>query len=258
MRAEAVNEVLEQRAHDPRGLNRTMTVSFAVHVGLVALALILPRGWLFAQHEEPKMMTISLGVSAGERSTGMTAIGNRPIEEVAPPPKKGEAIKSTPPKSDMSMSASKTKFDPARPFEAPLTAPTPPRPPATGAQVRAGSTVAETGGAGTSPGLTFGGGAGAPQLTLAPDFCCMAYAEQILSIISRNWQRNQTDKGTVVIQFNIMRDGTVTAKSYEKNSGSGLLDRVSRMAIPDQLLPLPAEYKQDKLTIHLTFPYGGL
>ena len=250
---EAVNDVIEQRAHDPRGLNRTMTASFAVHVGMVLLFGVVLRGWLAAPKVPPPMMTITLGVSPGPKSTGMTAIGAKAVEQVEPPQKKPEPVK---PKSEVAMNVP----PPAKPEQskpAPAAPPPPAPKPTTGAEVRKGTALIETGAKGQGTGLTFGGGAGAPSLQLAPDFCCPIYADQILSIISRNWQRVQPERGQTVIVFTIEKDGTVKGKAVDIRSGSFLLDQKSFSAVPDKLLPLPSEYKEPRLTVHLTFPYGG-
>jgi outer membrane biosynthesis protein TonB len=250
---EAVNDVIEERAHDPRGLNRTMTASFAIHVGMVLLFGVVLRGWLSAPKTPPPMMTITLGVSPGPKSTGMTAIGGRQVDQVEPPPKKPEPVK---PKSEVAMNVPPpAKPESSKPAQA---APPPPAAkPTTGPEIRKGTALVETGAKGQGVGLTFGGGAGAPSLQLAPDFCCPVYADQILSIISRNWQRVQPEKGQTVVIFTIHRDGSVTGIAVDIRSGSFLLDQKSIAAVPKQLLALPSEYKESTLTVHLTFPYGG-
>ena len=73
---------------DPAGLNRALSASMAIHFGIVLVLLVVPKS--FWAHEQPKTvpMTISLSGAGGERSGGMVAAGARPVEQVAPPPKR--------------------------------------------------------------------------------------------------------------------------------------------------------------------------
>jgi len=95
---EAVNDVIAQRAHDPRGLERTLTASLAIHVGIVVLFGVVLRSWLAAPGGTPAMMTISLGVSAGPRSTGMTAIGAKAVDRIDKPRTPEPVALATPPR----------------------------------------------------------------------------------------------------------------------------------------------------------------
>jgi protein TonB len=260
---DAADDVLDLRAPDPRGLNRVMTLSLAVHVGVVMTLVLVPRHWLFDERVPPKLMTISLGGSAGPRSTGMTPIGGRPVEQVAPEPKRPEPIRPAAPKSDvLTLSAKPTsKPPPAKPVPTPLAPVVVPKPPTTGKEVTQGSARAETGAKGQATGLTIGGGGGAEAtLDVPPDFCCMEYVKQVLGIISSNWRKDLPDRGTTTIVFTIRRDGTVADVQVEQSSGSGLLDRSALSAmelLQKGKMPLPTEYTGDKLTIHLKFPYGS-
>ena len=84
---EAVDEVIALRAQDPDGLRRMITWSFAVHVGVLVLIAVLPRLGLFQPKPPAPVMMISLA-DARPRSTGMTPVAARPVEEVAPEPKR--------------------------------------------------------------------------------------------------------------------------------------------------------------------------
>ena len=54
----------------------------------------------------------------------------------------------------------------------------------------------------------------------------------------------------------INRDGSFSRPEVEQSSGSALLDIFSRDAFNGlRLPPLPKAYSEDKLTIHLKFPY---
>jgi TonB family protein len=92
------------------------------------------------------------------------------------------------------------------------------------------------------------------------NFCCMSYAQTVVSLIDGVWAKSQTERGVVTVKFAIRRDGTVVSSEIEQSSGSGLLDRVALSAIEQVKLripPLPAEYKENVLVFHLKFPYGG-
>src|SRR4026208_2441052 len=78
-----------------RAMNRAVAWSLGVHVGVVLLFLVLPRPWF---GDPPRrVMTISLGGTAGPRSTGTTSIGGRTVEAVTPPTRRPEPIRPTPP-----------------------------------------------------------------------------------------------------------------------------------------------------------------
>jgi outer membrane biosynthesis protein TonB len=56
--------------------------------------------------------------------------------------------------------------------------------------------------------------------------------------------------------FEILKDGSFTKPVLETSSGNVLLDRAAIDAFGRlRLQPLPAEYKEDRLKIHLSFPY---
>ena len=44
---EVVSDVIAVRTQDPRGLSRTITWSFAIHITVLTLVAVLPRMWLF-------------------------------------------------------------------------------------------------------------------------------------------------------------------------------------------------------------------
>ncbi len=104
----------------------------------------------------------------------------------------------------------------------------------------------------------MGGGGGGAQLKVDSDFCCPAYLQDVVTRISSVWRSAQPEHGTTVMVFTIQRDGRITDITQEKSSGSSLLDRLSKATLMDAALhlnPLPAEYRPDHLTIHLSFPY---
>ena len=80
--------------------------------------------------------------------------------------------------------------------------------------------------------------------------------ERLIRRITANWESKQPEIGTTQLKFVINRDGTFSKPELEISSGSVLLDLKARAAF-DRLRidPLPRAYSEDKLTIHLRFPY---
>jgi TonB family protein len=128
-----------------------------------------------------------------------------------------------------------------------------------GPQVQQGNNAVDTGATGQGAGLASGGRIAGGEATDV-NFCCPDYLASILNTIDSRWNRNQPERGTTVVKFTVLRDGTIANIVVERRSGYGTLDRMSTSALQQvrQLPPLPAAYTRDTLTVHLTFPYGSL
>jgi TonB family protein len=76
-------------------------------------------------------------------------------------------------------------------------------------------------------------------------------------LIKRNWNQNQGASGQVQMKFTIKRDGTLVDVTVEKPSNISLLDVESQRAIlkTARLPPLPREFTEPALTVHLIFEY---
>src|SRR5438477_1274036 len=109
---EDVHDIILARSQPPKGANKILTMSIGVHVLVVAIVIFMPRSWLSAQHAAPKVMTITLSGSVGPKSTGMTAIGSRPTEAVAPEPKRPEPERLVTTKPDAMVIPDKSKPKP--------------------------------------------------------------------------------------------------------------------------------------------------
>ncbi|MGH9329738.1 MAG: TonB family protein, partial [Vicinamibacterales bacterium] len=209
---------------------------------------------------QPTPMMISLGGTPGPRSGGMTPIGGRPVQQVTPLP---PVTKSTPvappaPKApEMVLPQRDARARPATPTRVKTPDEAKARKPATGAEVRAGSAVAETGGQGTGFGLTTGGGGGTGGYLDVGNFCCPEYLETMRMLITRNWRSQQRAQGTVQVKFTIQRSGALTEVELEKRSGYFVLDTEAQRAIllTKQLPPLPPAFTEGHLTVHLIFEY---
>ena len=261
MRA-VVDDVIALRTEDPRGLRSMISWSFAAHITALVVLFVLPRIWLFRPAPKPTVMTISLGGTLGPRSTGMTPIAARPVDQATPEPKRPQPVVAATAKPDVMTIPVKPPVKPPKEEQTKVNSNLPPppvtRPPNTGRQVQTGTSVVETGAKGLGAGLTVGGGGAGAQLKVDSDFCCPAYLQDVVSRISAVWRSVQPEHGTTVLIFTIQRDGAITGIQTETASGSSLLDRLSVATLRDpglHLAPLPAEYTPDHLTIHLSFPY---
>jgi TonB family protein len=258
-----VSDVLRDRMQRPGGLQRMLTVSTSVHLVLAAALVFAPGGLLHRTTTPPTVMTISLGGGgAGVENGGMTAIGGRPVQEVKPPdePAKREPVRPPAAKApEMTMplpNARVTKASPARPARsAPEEARG--RTPTRGAQVEAGSAIADTGVRGQGFGLSSGGGPGSGSVLDVADFCCPEYIATMMTSIRRAWNMNQGATGQSVVKFTIQRDGRLTDVSVFQSSGIATLDLAAQRAVLQTrtLPPLPEQFPNPTLTVRLTFNY---
>ena len=249
---EGVSDILVARARELDGITRPVTASFAIHVGLLLTLALLPSAWFAGQAPE-KLMLISLGAGAvGPDPNGLTALGGKKVDVVAPPPTRPEPILPVSPKSTAMTEPSKALVKPAAPSKA-TSAPTPqmtPKP-STGAQIAPGNAVAATTATGLGVGLSSGGQGG---MSLDTDWCCPDWTNVLRSRI--NWNEHQGVSGEVVIEFVVEKDGRITNVVARKKSGIPTLDLdAQRAVLSAQLPPLPAAYEPSRLTITLTFPY---
>jgi len=245
-----------QALQNADGLRRTMMLSLGVHVTVVAMLFVMPRSWFVKEKPQTIPVRLQMG-SPGEKTGGLNSAGAQPIQEVAPPPKRPTPLPVvTPPKTEAI--AVPTKPPPKatpRPADTPPDKTTP-RPPTTGAAVTPGTSAAATGATGQSSGISLGGGSGGTTAVLDANFCCKAYAEEVLRRIEARWPRNQQEIGETTVVFEIKRDGSFTKPIVEKSSGSTMLDLASQAAFVDlRLQPLPEQYIGQTLKIHLVFPY---
>jgi TonB family protein len=255
---EAVDEVIALRAHDPRGFSRMVSVSMAIHVTAVTLLFLAPRlGWI-EQKQPERVLVISLG-SAGPREAGPTTIGGRPIDQVAPEPKRPQVVQPAAAKPDVMQVPTKavppkaTKAPP--PKEQPKAPSTVTQPPTTGRQVTPGNSRAETGVRGIGTGLTIGGG-GAGTDQLLSDFCCPGYLRDVENRIKARWNPAAPERGMVTVRFTVQRNGEVTGLTVVNGGRSYLLERASLDPFRGlQLPPLPPEYTPATLILQLPFEY---
>ncbi len=186
----------------------------------------------------------------------MTAIGGRPVEQVAPPPKRPEPVKPAAAKSDVMTVPDKPAKPQPKPPPPPVAKPVSrvAQPPTTGSRITQGNSRAETGAIGIGTGLTVGGGGTGGELT-SSNFCCPGYLQEMVTTIKSRWQQQQPERGSVVMKFTIQRDGRVSDVSVEQGATFLLNNASTRPLVGLQLGPLPAAITESTLTIHLTFVY---
>lgn len=258
-----VTDVLRDRRGEPDGLQKMLVASVVAHIAVAALVMVAPH-WGVATTEPPRtIMTISIaGGGAGPLNGGMTTIGGRPIQEQTPaePPKR-EAVRP-PAVKEPEMTVPLRVVKPAKPVaktevkQAPTEARG--RTPTRGAQVTPGNSIAETGVRGQGFGLSTGGGPGTgSSLEISGDFCCPGYIATMVDRVRGAWNQNQGSRGVSFIKFTIQRDGRLTDYIVEKPSGSTPLDLAAlrAVAVTKSLPPLPNEYPNPTLVVHLSFEY---
>jgi TonB family protein len=256
---EAVSDILLVRARETDGISRMLVVSLAAHAVLIAVLVAAPDAWLSSRTAEPaNVMTISIGGVAGPESGGMTAIAGRAVQRVAEPEAKPRDVRPAPTAPEMVEPTRTAKPAPrARPVDKPAERSTS-RTPTTGAEVKSGSAAANTGGAAVPFGglsTTAGGGTGQAYTDYA-NFCCPSYLNTMVQLIQRNWNSNQGATGQVLMKFTVTRDGRIVNIEHEKPSNIYLLDTEAQRALAKTTLPpLPREFPDDRLTVHLYFQY---
>jgi protein TonB len=254
-----LEDVLSARSRiDGRAANRMMSWSLLIHVTAIVAVVAIPRAWFTKPEVKPLLISVSLGGTPGPQTTGMTPIAGKAAEPPPTPPPRPEPRPAPPKNSDLDALINRVVTQTPK-----TTVPTRPpsnKPPAPATTPSRGDAKAETPSRTEAPGLSSGGGAGSDRMSFDPNFCCMAYAMTVVSLIDGAWAKSQTERGVVTVKFEIRRDGSVATSIVEQSSGSGLLDRVALSAIEQvkqRIPPLPAEYKENTLVFHLKFPYGG-
>lgn len=256
-----VTDVLRDRRGEPDGLQKMLVASVVAHIAVATLVMVAPHWGPGTTEPTRTIMTISIaGGGTGPVNGGMTAIGGRPIQEQTPAePLKREAVRPPAVKApEMTVPVPSAKKQIARTEvkQAPTEARG--RTPTRGAQVTPGNSIAETGARGQGFGLSTGGGPGTgSSLDIIGDFCCPGYIATMVDRIRGAWNQNQGSRGVAFIKFTIQRDGRLTDYIVEKPSGSTPLDLAAlrAVAVTKSLPPLPNEYTNPTLVVHLSFQY---
>jgi len=252
---EPVSEVLRARAQADGGIESMVMLSLVAHGAILAGLVLMAPGWRGARAVPRQVMTISLSGSPGPATGGMTPIAARPIQQVVEQPQPRQPVRPPAAKApEMTLPGPNTRAQPSTSTPASSARG---RTPTTGGQVQPGTAVAETGAKGAGFGLASGGGAGTGAYLDVGNFCCQEYLETMQQLIRNNWNWKQQVVGKVMVKFTILRDGAITSIELERSSGYTDLDLESQRALARarQLPPLPAQFPDTKLTVHVEFQY---
>ncbi len=262
---EAVSDVLAERVAGADGVSRTILLSLGVHAAVLATIVLMPASWRSVRVPvEVTPMMISLQGGSAPDAGGITPIAGRAVQVAAPPDVR--------PRPEAPPAAKAPEMVAPEPTAKPLPKTPPPkdvpkptdksssRKPTSGPEVKTGDARADTGGAPIPfGGLTrpSGGGTSSDATTDYADFCCPAYLAQMTDLIKRNWRQNQGASGRVQVKFTIARDGKLSNVQVEQPSNIPLLDLESQRAVVNTaaLPPLPREFTENTLTVHLVFEY---
>jgi protein TonB len=255
---DAVTPILVERAQSRGGLWSRMGLSVLLHVVVLPIVML----WMVtspAEQESPRVvMTVSLGGAPGPRSGGMTPMSARAAEAAPPTPRPAPVTPPAAKTPEMALPKADARKTPPR--EAPKQAPEDARGKATptAPETRQGTAVAETGvttGAAFA-GLTTGGGGTSGYLDVA-NFCCPDYLATMIQLIQGGWSAKQQVAGETLMKYTIQRDGRLTNVEIERSSGYFALDQAAQRAllVRRQLPPLPPQFTESTLTVHLIFRY---
>jgi TonB family protein len=253
---EAVSDVLASRAPEPAGLRRMVLIAVTAHVALTIALLLMPS---LTPRDAPAedAITISLGDAPGPSVGGLTSAGGQAVQ--APEPEAAKPRAPTPPAA-LAPEMTIPSRAPAKPAQKTPVRQAPDearsRTPTTGPEPRPGSTIVDTGGRGTSPGLTLGGGGTGGAVNLA-NFCCPEYLSTMIQLINRHWDSKQQTPGQTVMRFTIERDGRISSLQVQQSSGYFALDQTAQRALvlTRQFPPLPSQYTEEQLTVELVFNF---
>lgn len=242
---EAVTDIIVARSRSHDGLKTMLVWSLGLHAAIIVGLLFAP-----AATSEPARMVMSISLSGndGPKTEGMTQAGAQPIKQPVPPVEEKRPVVA-PPKERPEMTLpdpkaktrlEKTKAAPVETPAAPNVAPAPTR-------VR-----------GQGFGMSSSGGRGLGSVQVeATNFCCEEYLTLMVEAIKSKWEGDQPVTGSNVMKFTIRRDGTIEQIQLERPSGLAVLDSESQHALQAtaRLQPLPGQYPNPTLTVHLRFDY---
>jgi TonB family protein len=259
-----VTDVLRDRHAPPDGLRKMILLSLLAHGAFAAVLVLAPGSLIGARTAEPQtVMTIRLGGAGdGPLNGGFNPAAQRAVQNVVPQEelKKPDAFSAPAKKTPEMVISEKTSAKPSK-STAPIVREAPDqakgRTPTRGTQKAFGEALTYTGAKGEGFGLSTGGGMGSGSSLDTANFCCPDYIVLMIERIRSAWQQNQGSRGNVKVKFTIQRDGRLTDPAIEVPSGSALLDTAALRAVLNTrtLNPLPAQYPNPTLGVHLTFEY---
>jgi TonB family protein len=251
---DAVSPILVDRAREPQGIRTTIVVSLFVHGAVAALVLFGPP--LIPIDTAPHtVMTISLGGAAGAKTGGSTQMAGATTVKAEPDTKPSPAPPATA-KPEMVIPKTITKAAPPPKATVKILQDEKTKALPRAAQASTGDARIQTSSKTQGFGLSSGG-AGTGGYLDVQNFCCPEYLTTMIQLIQRNWNGQQDVPGQTLMKFTVMRDGRITSVQTERSSGYFALDQGAQRALltTHQLPPLPAQFPDQSLTVHLNFQY---
>jgi TonB family protein len=251
-----VSSSIIARQGEPEGLRKMMIVSGIGHVVAIVACILLP-SLVGTRHDEPVVvMEIGLAGAPGPVSGGMSALSGRAVQKAEPKPELPKPEPVRPPAAKTPEMVEPTpRPAPPRQAQRQSSRSTRQAPPTTGETVRPGTARVETGSQSNEGGLSTGSGTGAQMNNVS--FCDPAYLGQMIALIHRNWNQNQSVSGRPIVRYVIQRDGTLTDITLRQSSGYTALDLNSLRAVQltRAIPPLPPCYPHQTYAMNLTFEY---
>jgi protein TonB len=249
-----VSEILAGRAHAGQApAPLAAGLSILAHAAFVAAVILASR---------PRHVPTAIPISLPVRVVSPAALGRpeaapapapaAPVEPAREPAKARPVIEKKTPEKIEPSPAAMPALKPAK------VKPTPPKAAAPGKATAPavdlpsapGFPSGSAGATGTS--LSFG----ADVAGFDADFPFSYYVQQLVSLIGANWFRPDASEGALcTVSFRIQRSGQVTDVKVETSSGVSYYDRAAVRAVyaANPLPPLPNDYRNDQLGVHLRF-----
>jgi len=243
---ETVTDIIAARSRGQDRLKPMVVWSLGLHASVIIGLIFAPA----PASEAPRLvMSISLSGTEGPKTEGMTQAGAQPIRQPVPPvEEKRPAVAPPKERPEMTIPDPKAKTRLEKPKAAPRTE----------SETAPNTAPAPTKVRGQGFGLSSGGGRGLGGVQVeAVNFCCTEYLELMVEAVRAKWNNQQGVVGSNVMKFTIRRDGTIEQIQLERPSGFNVLDGESQHALQAtaRLLPLPNQYPNSTLTVHLRFDY---
>jgi len=249
-----VSEILARRARGGRPpAPLTAGLSLLGHAAFL-VAVFLASG--------PRRVPIAIPVSLPVRVVSPAALGRPEAAPVAAPAAPAVAPVPESAKARPVIEKKNEKVEPspkAMPaLKAAKAKPTPPKPAAPGkaaapaVELPAAAGLPNGAAGATGAALNFG----ADVAAFDADFPFSYYVQQLVSLIGANWFRPDAPDGVLcTVAFRIERSGQVTDVKIETSSGISYYDRAAVRAVyaANPLPPLPNDYRNEQLGVHLRF-----
>ena len=250
---DAVSPILVDRAREPQGIRTTVVVSLLVH-GVVAVILLFGPPLIPVDTVPHTVMTISLGGATGAKTGGATQMAGATTQKAEANEKPSPAAPAAQ-KPEMTVPKAFTKTPPPK-ATVKILQDEKPRALPKAAEASTGDARIQTSSRTQGFGLSSGG-AGTGGYLDVQNFCCPEYLTTMIQLIQRNWNGQQDVAGQTLMKFTVMRDGRITSVQTERSSGYFALDQGAQRALlsTHQLPPLPAQFPDQSLTVHLNFQY---